>query len=178
MKKDKYPEGMTSSVALSLISSKASAPKVNKKCTPAQIEYYWKETLPLIYTDLTMISKFTVKELGLAKQFIQGVGEDNALAILDAVLHNWIEYISDVKSSAGLSVAPTMPNLLFLVKYRHQAADFKIKADHLKAGYFPKVTLMSKPVEAPVVVPVEVDEEDEVVQDAAFFDAILKEYSK
>jgi hypothetical protein len=94
---------------------------MHKPDTVKSLEFQWKNRVAE-KTGAMIILK--AKEYGQLKQFQKLCPEGKAMAVMNAVLDNWLAFVKATQSAHGLKSTPAQPSLDFLLKYAANAVIF------------------------------------------------------
>lgn len=97
------------------LAAQAAKKHLHKPDTVKQLEFVWKETFADVY-EQSMVH-VTKKQLGQMKHFLAKCPEGTAAKVLEWSIRNWVEFVKDVETKAGIKSTPSHPSIDFLLKH-------------------------------------------------------------
>lgn len=104
-----------------VLAAQAAKKHIHKPDTTKQLEFVWKETFAEVYE--SGLVHLTGKQLGQLKHFLGKCPEGKAATILEWAIRNWIEFVKDVETKAGVKTTPSYPSIDFLLKHAWVAVE-------------------------------------------------------
>jgi hypothetical protein len=86
------------------------------------LQYRWQQIVATVYGGF--VPTMTLKQRGQLRLVAKACPAGKAAAVLDAVLHDWGDFAGQVKQQAGLTTAPSKPDVGFLLKHVGIAVNF------------------------------------------------------
>lgn len=120
----KYPKKTKFDDVIQVL-NKPGKPKVTGKNNVTSLTSIWKATVPFVFPEITFIKQFTNAQIGQFKQFSIKLGAAaNPEEVLAFVIENWSGFCIYVKDKAGITLAPTFPDIGYILKYCDLAVIF------------------------------------------------------
>lgn len=96
----------------------------HKPDTVKQLEFVWKETFAEVYQP--GLVHLTKKQLGQLKHFLEKCPQGTAAKVMEWAIRNWVEFVKDVETKAGIKTTPSYPSIDFLLKHAWIAVDLAV----------------------------------------------------
>lgn len=119
----KYPKGTKFKDVKAVLEK--PGPKITGKKNITSLKSIWYATIPLVFEEVTHLKPLTNMEVGQFVQFKNKVSNGaNPEEVLSFVIENWPEFCLYVKDKAGITLAPSLPHIGYLLKHCSLAVNF------------------------------------------------------
>lgn len=81
------------------------------------LEHIWKRDLPEVCDSVSYVAPLTQKQKGQLSQFVKRIEPHDPAETLEYAIRHWSQVVTYVKQVAGISKAPVIPDIGFLLKH-------------------------------------------------------------